>query len=196
MTNTDGLSKIEKAALDSRTKELTVWARGNLNLEQAIGLFAVNMATVEFLMKMNEDSISSNRQTIAMLQAISSDQVNAAPVLHDAAAFLLAVPELLKKAVSTGLQISKRQATKRGSRAANIRHSNPGESREKRLAIQAAWQSGKYASRVICAEQECAGLMMSFSTARKALINVLKRSSPLQCTGKPLRCTRHSRPTS
>lgn len=176
MTNTHGLSKIEKAALDSRTKELTVWARDNLNLEQAIGLFALNMAAVEFLMKMNQVSISSNRQTIAMLQAISSDQANGSSALHDAAATLLAVPELLKKAVLTGLEISKRQAAKRGSKAANIRHSNPGESREKRLAIQAAWQSGKYASRDICAEQECAGLMMSFSTARKALINVLKPS--------------------
>ena len=111
-----------------------------------------------------------------MLQAISSDQANGSSALHDAAATLLAVPELLKKAVLTGLEISKRQAAKRGSKAANIRHSNPGESREKRLAIQAAWQSGKYASRDICAEQECAGLMMSFSTARKALINVLKPS--------------------
>lgn len=53
--------------------------------------------------------------------------------------------------------------------AANTLHSKPGGSREKRDAIRQAWASGKYSSRDICAEQECAALGMSFSTARKAL---------------------------
>jgi hypothetical protein len=53
--------------------------------------------------------------------------------------------------------------------AADARHSMPGGSREKRRQIIAAWASGKYSSRDICAEQECAALGMSFSTARKAL---------------------------
>lgn len=53
--------------------------------------------------------------------------------------------------------------------AADARHSMPGGSREKRRQIKEAWASGKYSSRDICAEQECAGLGMSFSTARKAL---------------------------
>ena len=56
--------------------------------------------------------------------------------------------------------------------AANARHSQPGGSREKQEAIRAIWQSGKYASRDECAEQECAHLGMSFSAARKALRNV------------------------
>ena len=55
--------------------------------------------------------------------------------------------------------------------AANARHSKPGASRDKRQAIRAIWQSGKYSSRDLCAEQECAALEMSFSTARKALRN-------------------------
>ena len=37
--------------------------------------------------------------------------------------------------------------------------------------IQKIWASGKYKSRDICAEQECAALKLSFSTARKALRN-------------------------
>jgi hypothetical protein len=55
--------------------------------------------------------------------------------------------------------------------ALELRHSKPGGSRAKREAIQAIWASGKYSSRDICAEQECAALEMSFSTARKALRN-------------------------
>lgn len=52
---------------------------------------------------------------------------------------------------------------------AEARHGGASGSRAKRLKIQAIWASGKYSSRDICAEQECAALEMSFSTARKAL---------------------------
>ena len=55
--------------------------------------------------------------------------------------------------------------------AANARHDQPGGSRDKQNKIREIWASGKYSSRDLCAEQECAGLDMSFSTARKALIN-------------------------
>jgi hypothetical protein len=53
--------------------------------------------------------------------------------------------------------------------AANALHDKPGGSRDKAAAIKAAWVSGRYSSRDICAEQECAALGLSFSTARKAL---------------------------
>jgi hypothetical protein len=56
-------------------------------------------------------------------------------------------------------------------RAADVRHSKPGGSREKRDQIRQIWASGKYSSRDICAEQECASLNMSFASARKALRN-------------------------
>lgn len=55
--------------------------------------------------------------------------------------------------------------------AANARHSMAGGSREKRQQIRAAWASGKFSSRDTCAEQECAAIDMSYSTARKALRN-------------------------
>jgi hypothetical protein len=48
-------------------------------------------------------------------------------------------------------------------------HGKLGGSRDKRDAIRKAWASGKYSSRDICAEQECASLDMSFATARKHL---------------------------
>lgn len=62
--------------------------------------------------------------------------------------------------------------TVRQKRAAAIaRHSKPGGAHEKHAAIRAAWASGKYDSRDICAEQEAAALGMSWSAARKALRN-------------------------
>jgi hypothetical protein len=56
--------------------------------------------------------------------------------------------------------------------AANALHNKPGGSRDKQDAIRSAWKSGKYSSRDVCAEQECAHIGMSFSAARKALRNV------------------------
>lgn len=56
-------------------------------------------------------------------------------------------------------------------KAAHARHSKPGASREKQKKICEIWASGKYSSRDLCAEEECAGLNMSYSTARKALRN-------------------------
>lgn len=55
--------------------------------------------------------------------------------------------------------------------AANARHDQPGGSRDKRRRIREIWAMGKYSSRDICAEQECAALDMSFSVARRALKN-------------------------
>jgi hypothetical protein len=55
--------------------------------------------------------------------------------------------------------------------AANARHNQPGGSRDKQRRIREIWATGKYSSRDICAEKECAALGMSFSAARKALRN-------------------------
>jgi hypothetical protein len=73
-------------------------------------------------------------------------------------------------------QASSNARTELARRAANARHSKPGGSREKREAIRAIWASGKYSSRDLCAEQECAALEMSPSTARKALRNTPDRT--------------------
>lgn len=65
-------------------------------------------------------------------------------------------------------------ASARGRAAADTLHNKPGGSREKVAAIRNLWASGKYSSRDLCAEQECAHLVMSFSAARKALRNAPK----------------------
>lgn len=66
---------------------------------------------------------------------------------------------------------SKEWRSQNARNAANARHDKPGGSREKGDRIREIWASGKYTSRDICAEQECAALDMSFSAARKALRN-------------------------
>ena len=65
-------------------------------------------------------------------------------------------------------------ASRRGKAAAEARHNKPGGSRSKAEEMLRLWASGKYSSRDICAEQECAALGLSFSTARKALRNTPK----------------------
>ncbi len=62
--------------------------------------------------------------------------------------------------------------------AADALHDQPGGSREKQARIREIWATGKYSSRNICAEEECAALGMSFDAARRALRN----------TPKPGRC--------
>ncbi len=55
--------------------------------------------------------------------------------------------------------------------AANARHDRPGGSRDKQRQVREIWASGKYSSRDLCAEEECAALEMSYAAARKALKN-------------------------
>ena len=69
----------------------------------------------------------------------------------------------------SGVETMKIKASKRGTKAANVLHDKPGGNRDKQAAIRAAWATGKFKSRDICAEQKCAGIDMSFSAARKAL---------------------------
>lgn len=62
-------------------------------------------------------------------------------------------------------------ASDAGRHAANVNHSKPGGSREKQQRIRDIWATGKYTNRDRCAEEECGGLNMSLSSARKALRN-------------------------
>lgn len=66
---------------------------------------------------------------------------------------------------------NKRQRLKNAKAGAEALHNRHDGTRKKRREIREIWADGKYSSRDICAEQECAALGMSFSTARKALQN-------------------------
>jgi hypothetical protein len=87
---------------------------------------------------------------------------------HSTAAAQLAERNVLKW---TSMQA---QASERGKKAAEKKHGKPGGTRDKREAIRTIWSQGKYSSRDLCAEQECAALNMSWSAARKALRNIPK----------------------
>ncbi len=57
----------------------------------------------------------------------------------------------------------------KGRNGANAKHNGPNGKRLAKERIREIWASGKYSSRDVCAEEECAALDISFSTARKAL---------------------------
>ena len=71
----------------------------------------------------------------------------------------------------------------KGRQAANALHDKPGGSRDKQKAIRDLWASGKFKSRDVCAEQECAALDMSFAAARKALRNTPRPAPATASTG-------------
>lgn len=75
---------------------------------------------------------------------------------------------LMTQAYKNGLNKAKGDEYEKKRHAANKGHI---KDLEKRNIIREIWGAGKYSSRDICAEQECASLGMSFSTARKALRN-------------------------
>ena len=64
----------------------------------------------------------------------------------------------------------KRKISERASKGGKAKAANRGTEAAKD-AIRAAWASGKYSSRMICAEQEAAAMGISVDTARKALRN-------------------------
>lgn len=111
------------------------------------------------------------RGQMAAIQAMAAEKVAAVETGIDALADM--TESALDQAESTQLVLSAKEelASSRAKVAANALHDMPGGTRSKREAIRAIWASGKYKSRGICAEQECAGLGMSFDAARKALRN-------------------------
>jgi hypothetical protein len=73
---------------------------------------------------------------------------------------------------------AKRKASSRGKFAADALHSKPGGSHEKKAAILALWATGKYQSRDVCAEEECAAIGLSYSKTRKHLIGTPDNPKP------------------
>lgn len=70
------------------------------------------------------------------------------------------------------------QRSEQARQAANALHSKVGGSIDKQNAIREIWASGKYTTRIRCAEEEFLELKMSFDTARKALRNTPNPNEP------------------
>lgn len=109
-----------------------------------------------------QERLLSAQQEIAGIQKANHKDVLKLSELHE----LVATTGRFLEGQVLGRETQKKM---HGAKAANARHSKPGESRDRQQQMRVLWASGKYSSRDICAEQECAALGMSFSSARKAL---------------------------
>ncbi|MDO9278638.1 MAG: hypothetical protein Q7U05_08780 [Polaromonas sp.] len=85
---------------------------------------------------------------------------------------------LVQKMYLSGVKTMEIKASRRAKKAANFLHSKPGGSHEKKAAILKIWASGKYWSRDLCAEEECAGIGLSYSKTRKHLIGTPDNPNP------------------
>ena len=109
-----------------------------------------------------QERLLSAQEEIDKMQATTHEQLLAISKVHE----LVTTTERFWSGQILGRDTQKKM---QGVKAANARHSKPGGSRDRQQQMRVLWASGKYSSRDICAEQECAALEISFSSARKAL---------------------------
>lgn len=138
----------------------------NINLRQ----LSIELATARVYLKHSEETIGEYETLLEKMQgalriAINHSKERRSIDEAQQAKFDLAIQD----AFNAGQKVIKQQASKRAKAAANALHDQPGSSREKQAAIRAIWATGKYKSRDLCAEQECAALDMAVGTARRAL---------------------------
>ena len=161
---------------DSQHRKVKEWARENFTYEQLLHEFA-KTTIIASLYKAQVDlyeTFDAEKESIENeIQRLQSEQKKIETLNNKK----IAVEKFIK-GLQTGAQVMatavKIKAQKQGKSAAEARHSKPGNSRDKQTAIRAAWASGKYSSRDLCAEQECAALNMAPGTARRALRNTPK----------------------
>lgn len=161
LPNIDEVTQKERARLEQL----------NLPYDELLSLAASNFASMILFDSAYEESIKQ----IEALEKISNmqDQIANELQFHLHTIHNAGELQLTLKSIGTAFdeKLTRYKVTKRARNAVNIRHSKPDGSRAKAQAIKDVWATGKYTSRDICAEQECAALNMSFSAARKALRN-------------------------
>ena len=155
---------IEYQALVQRHKA-EIEASG-MSQEELINLLARNLASYNFLCRSYENNCRQLEGAIKIRAQICDllEKKNAS-----AEEKFFAAVNALPKAVKAGMEAIRAEVSGRAKAAANSLHNKPGGSREKQAAIRVIWATGKYKSRVRCAEEEYAALDMSFDAARKAL---------------------------
>lgn len=130
---------------------------------------ASSWAEMEILEQSHDELLKLVRKYEIALSIYKTDQRNVTN--RGRLKFLELLSERNNKVATALLEGIKIQKSATARERANALHNRPGGSRDKQAAIRKIWASGKYSSRDICAEQECAALDMSFSAARKALRN-------------------------
>lgn len=154
------LSEKEREEYAARVDAEEAFLREFLTFDDAVSLLAAYRVFAEY-------SKASMARVREMAQEFSERQVRGVDEIS-----ALALKAIDDSEATWAKEVASRAATtNRAKAAADALHNKPGGNREKRDAIRAIWASGKYSSRAICAEQECAGLGMSFDAARKALRN-------------------------
>lgn len=117
---------------------------------------------------------SSMADTLPALELSRRQAEKISEMLHSDDDGLSSIQEVLNMQPVNALTLAhliRLERNRTGKKAADARHDEPGGAREKQKRIRDIWATGKYTSRDICAEQECAGLNWNFSSARKALRN-------------------------
>ncbi len=129
-------------------------------LLSGIGRFAI-IASISFKQaKKISEMIHSEDEGLSSIQEILNMQpVNALTLIH-----------------LTKLERSF-ERSRRGRETANKKHSRPGGSREKKAELRAIWDSGKYDTRIRCAEEEYEALGIGLHTAVKYLANTPEPAS-------------------
>ncbi len=143
------------------------------NLSHADLLDRTAMLTLEeesndIQLQAKDSQLAAQELIIAYLHVCIKDQQRIIETVKESDELI----DLLGNAAEeTEARMEQYQRKKKAAKAADALHDLPGGSREKQKKIRKIWASGKYTSRDIGAEQECAALEMSFSAARKALRN-------------------------
>lgn len=177
-------------ALDQFAAKVAKQARRNLagspsaaTLAARLAIEQINHKTARALIRGMEKSIAQYRALAGeALGLLKSDDANAASAAWRRTTVDLACRFAEATAVQDVLINEAMQARRKNENAARARsaaarkaadalHGRAGGSRDKAEQMRQRWASGKYSSRDTCAEQEFAGLEMSFSAARKALRN-------------------------
>ncbi len=151
------------AEIEARYKEI-------LTFDQAVHFFATYKVLLEEAKNsfkwLSQESVAVANRSVINIDELTTEANHALDLSERHF-----VEKVMAEKELTDMQES---AVKRATKAADARHDKPGGAREKRLQIKRMWASGHYSSRDRCAEEECAGLGMSFATARKALRNTPK----------------------
>lgn len=143
----------------------------NRNLSHAdllnyVAMLILESETNDLIIKAKDSHLDAQEMLIEFLNLCLEDQIQ----INETVKKVDDLRDLLRNtAEELEAKMGKYQRIKKAKKAADALHDLPGGSREKQEIIRKIWASGKYTSRTICAEQECAAHGMSYESARRAL---------------------------
>lgn len=138
--------------------EVFLWIRNNKQLEESDRISGVTqlLGTIDCIDTLRWIAASG----LVGLELLDSIEINYPNHLLN-----------IKRAIALKLETEAQDTrSKRGLEAVNIRHDRSGGSRDLKRQILAIWNTGKYSTKDLCAEEEYQALgFKTFCTARNAL---------------------------